>query len=112
MRSVSIVLVSEASDDRGRLEPVVKPLRVQALVTEAAVEALVQPVLPRLARLDVRGRDRPALALQPESARARGNPRGDRRTEWERFDDESSALAETALSQTIARGSSATLPPR
>jgi hypothetical protein len=61
VRSNSIVLVSEVGDDRDRLSPVVKPLRVQALVAKATVEALVEPVLPGLSGLDVGGRD-PLLA--------------------------------------------------
>src|SRR6476620_9829843 len=63
MRPDFIVMAAPGFDDHLRLASAAEPLEAQALVTEAAVEALVHAVLPRLTRIDQRRFD--ARLLQP-----------------------------------------------
>jgi hypothetical protein len=58
VRPLLIVLTTPGLEDDRRLTAVREEFRVQALVPEAAVEALPVRVLPRAARVDV-----PAVAL-------------------------------------------------
>lgn len=48
VRSHLVVVAAPLLDDHARLEPGAKPLQAQALVAQAAVEALVGAVLPGL----------------------------------------------------------------
>src|SRR6476660_931545 len=63
MRPDFIVMAAPGFDDHLRLASAAEPLEAQALVTEAAVEALVHAVLPRLTRIDQRRFD--TRLLQP-----------------------------------------------
>ena len=58
-----VVVVSPVREDHSRLAERVYQLPVQALLPEAAVEALGVTVLPRASWIDVEGLD--AIALQP-----------------------------------------------
>src|SRR5271169_2862672 len=57
MRPYCIVMPTPDFDQDPSLDAVAKPLHVQALVAELAVEALVGAILPRLARIDQGGVD-------------------------------------------------------
>src|SRR5262245_7491522 len=57
MRAPGSVITAPASDNDHRLATAAEPLQAQAFVAEAAVEALVGTVLPRLAKIDQRGLD-------------------------------------------------------
>src|SRR6476661_2973133 len=63
MRPDFIVMAAPGFDDHLRFTSAAEPLEAQALVTEAAVEALVHAVLPRLTRIDQRRFD--TRLLQP-----------------------------------------------
>jgi hypothetical protein len=52
-----VVFISEGSPDALRLEEVGEQLAVEAFIAEAAVEAFVDPVLPRAAGFDEAGLD-------------------------------------------------------
>ncbi len=68
MRSILVVVTTPVFDHDLRIDPILEPLQAQALVAELAVEALVGTVLPRLARIDVRGVD--VRRQQPAQDRA------------------------------------------
>jgi hypothetical protein len=46
MRANFVVMATPASDDRFDLRPSPEPLEIQALITEFAIEALGNPILP------------------------------------------------------------------
>ena len=58
-----IVVPTPGFNDYLRFAAAAEPLDAQALVTELAIEALIHPVLPRLARVDQRGLN--AGAVEP-----------------------------------------------
>ena len=53
MRPDGVIVISPFPDFAARLPKVPKPARIQALIPQAAVEALDRRVLYRLTRLDV-----------------------------------------------------------
>jgi hypothetical protein len=57
MRPDGVVVLASGLDQDARLASGAEPFGIQALVAQAAVEALVGAVLPRLAGLDVHGLD-------------------------------------------------------
>lgn len=57
VRSDSVVVLAPGLDQDARLAAGVEPFGIQALVAQAAVEALVGAVLPRIAGLDMHGLD-------------------------------------------------------
>ena len=57
MRPDFVEVTSEILDDHFGIDPALKPLHAQALVTEFSVERFIQSVLPGFSRIDVRGVD-------------------------------------------------------